>query len=306
MLNKRFLLLYLGISVGLCACGIAGHKQSKKQPGMWAEQTVVVDGINHEWHKPLSNYDEKAMLGYAVANDSENLYITVETGDAATQMKILENGMTVWIDKMGKEAQTTAINYPIPAAYKGKEVKDGAYTRVHAEQDAGPTEAMQKRLLDMRMNIKQAIAEADEYSLQGFKGCNLQFPVKAQNSCGIEVRINMDEDNELIWEAKIPFRAFYFKNKVDRADRTRQMSICIETTGSKRPEGQPTARAANRQRGGGGLRPGISVGGMGMGMSFGGGGANGGGSNAYDPNLTLLEPLYKTTKTWAKTGIAVK
>lgn len=305
MRHKHFLVIVTGVAVCMSACSITSHKKGNKQAGVWPEQAVVVDGINHEWHKPLGHYDEKAMLGYAVTNDSENLYITVETGDAATQMKILENGLTVWIDKMGKETQTTAINYPIPAAYKGKQVKDGAYTRVHAEQDAGPAEAIQKRLLDMRMNIKQAIAEADEYSLQGFKGCNLQFPVKAQNSCGIEVRINMDEDNELIWEAKIPFRAFYFKNKVDRADRNRQMSVCIETTGSKRPEGQPTARNI-RARNAGGFRPGLSVGGMGMGVSFGGGNAGGGGSNAYDPNLTLLEPLYKTTKTWVKTGIAVR
>ena len=305
MLRRNFIVFTISVTAGLSACGVVGHKKSKKQAGVLVETPVVVDGINHEWHKPLGNYDEKAMLGYAVANDSENLYITVETGDAATQMKILENGLTVWIDKSGGETQSTAINYPIPATYKGKELKDGAYTRVHAEQDAGPAEAMQKRLLDLRMNIKQAIAQADEYSLQGFKGCNLQFPVTAQNSCGIEVRINIDEDNELIWEAKIPFRAFYFKNKVDKADMRRQMSVCIETTGSKRPAGQPPVARSARQRSGGGIRPGFSVGGMGMGVQFGGGGA-GGGSNAYDPNLTLMEPLYKTTKTWTKVGIAVK
>src|SRR5579863_10004437 len=54
------------------------------------------------------------MLGYAVSNDKENLYITVETGDPATQLKILRQGLTVWIDKTGGKEEETAINFPIP------------------------------------------------------------------------------------------------------------------------------------------------------------------------------------------------
>lgn len=296
----------LGAMIFVDACSVAGHKGTKKIVGVWAVEPIVIDGSSNDWHTPYPNYDDKAMLGYAVSNDSENLYITVETGDAATQLKILEGGLTVWIDKSGTEKEVTAINYPIPAVYKGKQHNaDGTgYARAHiADQDPGANVEVQKRLIEMQQNVKKTIEAADEYSLQGFKGCNLQFPIKAENSCGIVVRMSMDQDNELIWEAKIPFGAFYFKSKVDRSDMHRQINICFETTGSKRPAGQTAGNA--RVRGRGGFRPSIGIGGMGMGMSFGNGGGGNQGS-PYDPNANLMESLYKSTKTWTKVGIAIK
>ncbi len=280
----------------------AKNKGTKKVPGVWQEQPITIDGNSTDWKTPYPYYDEDAMLGYSISNDSENLYITVETGDAATQMKILEGGLTVWVDKTGKQDEVTAINFPIPANYKNSQRgKDGSYSREHNDPDPGPQEAVQKRIIEMQQNVKKAIDAADEYSLQGFKGCNLQFPVKAENSCGIVVRINMDQDNELIWEAKIPFKSFYFKPKIDRADKNRTIALCFETTGSKRAEGQATRTV--RSRGRSGFRPSIGIGGMGMGMQFGGGGNQG---NTYDPNANLMDALYKSTKTWVVTGVAVK
>lgn len=301
-MGGRFLAANILLAILLFAGtnGIAKNKNVKKVPGTWQAQPIVIDGNASDWPAPYPYYDEDAMLGYSISNDSENLYITVETGDAATQLKILENGLTVWIDKTATEEQVTAINYPIPASFKSKGGTGEGYTRQHIGQEPGPTEAVQKRIIEMQQNVKKAIDAADEYSLQGFKGCNLQFPVLAENSCGIVVRINMDQDNELIWEARIPFKAFYFKPVVGMADRHRELNICLETTGSKRPAGQPAAQAGKRR--GGGFRPSIGIGGMGMGMAFGGGSQQ----NAYDPNANLMESLYKNTKTSVKTGIAVK
>lgn len=297
----KWLLCIVALST-LSINAIAKNKGTKKIPGTWQAQTITIDGNSADWKTPYPYYDEDAMLGYSISNDSENLYITVETGDAATQLKILEGGLTVWIDKTNKDEQITAINYPIPANYKNRQhAKDATYNRDHNDPDPGPNEAVQKRIIEMQQNVKKAIEAADEYSLQGFKGCNLQFPVKAENSCGIVVRINMDQDNELIWEAKIPLIAFYYKPKIDRTDKNRTISICFETTGSKRPDGQ-TARTV-RRRSGGGFRPAIGIGGMGMGMQFGNGGGQ---ANAYDPNANLMESLYNSTKTWVTTGIAIQ
>src|ERR1039458_2943062 len=84
------------LSVLFFSCGSSKHASTKRLPGTWQAQAITIDGKNTDWPSPYPEYDDKAMLGYAVSNDKDNLYITVETGDPATQLKILRNGLTVW------------------------------------------------------------------------------------------------------------------------------------------------------------------------------------------------------------------
>lgn len=284
--------LALALCVG--ACSSARHGHSKRLPGMWQAQPAVIDGSNTDWPSPYPFYDEDAMLGYAVSNDTDNLYITVETGDPATQLKLLREGFTVWIDKTGKEEEMTAINFPIPRSAS----EGGAALRPeHSLTNLSP----QQQRFEIEDKVKGALLKATEYSLQGFKACNLQYPIGVKDSCGIYVRMAVDVDNELVWEAVIPFRSFYFKPRLTRADKGKPISICFETTGQKRPAGQPSGNGSGRA-GRGGVRPGIGlgVGGMGLGMNMGGGGRQ----SAPPTMVDLMEPLYKSTKTWKKVGLA--
>ena len=85
----------------MASCSSTKNSTTKRLPGYWQNQPITVDGYNNDWPSPYPNYDEKAMIGYNVTNDKDNLYITMETGDLATQLKILTQGLTVWIDKTG-------------------------------------------------------------------------------------------------------------------------------------------------------------------------------------------------------------
>src|ERR1700722_16896431 len=101
----------------LFSCNSSKHSKIKRLPPCpWQVEPINVDGSNKDWPSPYPEYDDKAMLGYAVSNDKDNLYITVETGDPATQLKILREGLTVWIDRKAEKNEETAINYPIPMA----------------------------------------------------------------------------------------------------------------------------------------------------------------------------------------------
>ena len=271
----------------------SGGRSDAGLPGLWQPQPITVDGSNKDWPSPYPQYDENAQIGYAVSNDKANLYITVETGDPATQLKIIKQGLTVWIDRKGEKNELTAINFPIPAA--GADKPSGIYI-----QQGQGSAAQQKQRMDIEDKVKQAMESANEYSLQGFKACNLQFPIQENDTCGVKVRMSIDEDNELVWEAVVPFRSFYFKPEISRPDRGKALSICMETTAMKRPEGQAKGNRGNG--GGSGMRPGFSVGGMGLGMGMGGGmsGGNRSSPQLYDP----MEPAYKSTKTWKRFGIA--
>ena len=267
-------------------------------------QPITVDGSNKDWPAPYPEYDEKAQLGYAVSNDKENLYITVETGDPATQLKILREGLTVWIDKKGEKGEETAINYPIPMNKDGKEPRAPRQKAEGEGQQGLGSDRQQKQRMDLEDKVRAALDEAKEFSLQGFKSCNLQYPVMELDSCGIVVRIGLDADNELVWEAKVPLKTFYFKPQLTRADKGKAISVCFETTGMKRPPGQ---QGGGGHGGGSGFRPSVGfggMGGMGMGMGMGGGMHRGGGRNSSPNTNDMMEPAYKSTKTYKKFGLA--
>ncbi len=285
----------------LASCSSTKKSTTKRLPGYWQNQPITVDGYNNDWPSPYPNYDEKAMIGYNVTNDKDNLYITMETGDLATQLKILTQGLTVWIDKSGGEDEVMAINYPLPSNDKNL----GVVTQNH-----GPSSRtnLDKIRLELEERAKSALLKANEYSLQGFKACNLQYPLLAIDTCGVTVRMAIDSDNELVWEAKIPFKSFYGRNQIERRDKGKPIGIGFELTAIDRPKGQNTGNQSNRSSPRmGGFRPSIGfggMGGMGMGVSGGGGRMGNNNSSTQDPLANIMEPAYKNSKTWKKCGLA--
>ncbi len=156
------------------------------------------------------------MLGYAVSNDKENLYITVETGDLATELKILKNGLTVWIDRKGEKGEVTAINYPIPVQGNDDDAHQrparGQWQQGSNGSGGGGSSAQDKQRMELEDKVRKMLPDANEYSLQGFKSCNLQYPIMEKDSCGVFVRVGIDDENEMVWEAVVPFKSFYFKS----------------------------------------------------------------------------------------------
>lgn len=281
----------------IASCSGSRHSKSKKLGGVWQIQPISVDGSNKDWPSPYPEYDSKANLGYAVSNDSKNLYITVETGDPATQLKILREGFTVWIDKTGGKDQVMAINYPLPNHNRSKKNTETEDRPTGGQWQHGNGGGIDKQRLALEDRVRKLLTEAKEYSLQGFKACNLQFPILERDTCGVITRMDLDADGELVWEAVIPFKSFYFKPEIDKRDNGKPMSVCFETVGAKKPAGGQGNRGGN----GGGFGPHVGIGGMGMGMRMGGGGMRGGNSGQGN---NMMESLYKSTTTWKTFGIA--
>lgn len=264
-----FLSLFL---IASCSSTKHSHKQVKRLPGKWQATPIVVDGNNKDWPNVYPFQDDKAMISYAITNDKDNLYLTLMTGDQATAIKILQEGLLVWIDKTASKDQETAICFP-----KG-------YSRA---------EEGRKVRTDMMQRINNGLGKANAFTIDGFLACNGTYEITTGDSCGITVGIGLDEFNQLVWEAAIPFKTFYNKAGIEKKDRGKPISICFDIKGEERLGGN-----------GGGMnnRPRMSIGvsGMGMGMGgFGGGGGHRGGARGE-----ANEALYNSTKTWAKVGIA--
>lgn len=56
---------------------------------------------------------KKAGLYYFISNDKNSIYISLKTSERVTQEKILEEGLTVWINMDDKDQAKMGIRYPI-------------------------------------------------------------------------------------------------------------------------------------------------------------------------------------------------
>jgi hypothetical protein len=280
--------LTLAIATLLISCGGTKHSRSSAVlPGTWQSQPVVIDGDSKDWPSPYPNYDAKGKVAYATSNDKQYLYITVETGDELTQMKMLKQGMTVSIDTTGKKETKFNINYPLPNDNDPSEnidiLKETKYVHVSKQ---------------WQQKVDKLSKDATQFSLDGFGSCNGGFLINQTTPCGIKVRMAMDEYKELVWEAAIPFKAIYGKDNITAADAGKPISVCFAIKGFKHPSSK-----SEDNSGGGGMNSGMGNAGMGPGSgrhnsSMGGGGR--GRAMTEDP----MQHLYENTKTWKIFGVA--
>lgn len=257
-------------------------------PIIWQVQPIIADGDNSDWSLPYSYVDSKANMEYSFSNDKENLYITVKTSSRMTQMKILNAGMQVWIDLSGKKNKTTAVTYPLQNPEPMKMSRQSMSQSGDKEKQAA-------------QGMKKALAEARDFSLQGFKGCNGAYLISQNNNCGIDVKIGLNSVGELIWEAVVPFRSFY-KDAIAKEDLGKTISICFEINALK----QSDMASAPGNGGRGGAR---QLGGRGGGMQGGGGMSGRGGMGGGRPgmgggNSEDKMQLFEKTTSWEKIRLA--
>jgi len=269
------------------SCNSSKHsgKSQASLPGTWQSQPIVIDGDSKDWPSPYPNYDSKAMVAYATSNDKENLYITMETGDEMTQMKILKQGMTVSIDTNGRKDPEFKINYPLQNENDPLVVakKDNGYKSEDKSQTA--TGKWDKK-------ISKSADEATQYSLEGFNLCNGGYMITQTTACGIMVKLSIDEYKELVWEAVVPFKAIYNKNVITAADAGRPISVCFSVKGFK----TPSSNTSDNNSGGAST----NTGGVGRNSGMGGRGGGRGGAPKENP----MQHLYESSKTWKQFGLA--
>ncbi len=274
-----------------CAsCGSSKHagRSSAILPGTWQSTPIVIDGDCTDWPSPYPNYDAKAMVAYATSNDRENLYVTMQTGDPLTQIKILKQGMTVSIDTGGKKEPGFNINYPL------QNDDDLSELFSHGERQKKDGSTQLSRQFEQKLH--KSAESANQFSIDGFGKCSGGYMVSQTLSCGVKVKISIDEYKQLVWEAVIPFKAIYDRETITTAFSGKPISVSFAVKGFKNPSAKNNDNNAsamsNNNMGGGGM------GASGMG---GGGRMNSspmGGSGNSPGKENPMQRLYESSKTW--------
>ena len=73
----------------------------------------LLDGKVNEWPAEKFETDPATQLKYAVDNDKKNLYLVLTIASFREQMKIMHQGMDLYIDLKGKKKEGKGIEFPV-------------------------------------------------------------------------------------------------------------------------------------------------------------------------------------------------
>lgn len=72
----------------------------------------LLDGLVSEWPINKFQVNDDSTVEYAEDNDDKNLYVAMTISDFEMQMKIMRNGMKLYLDLKGKKKEGKGIEFP--------------------------------------------------------------------------------------------------------------------------------------------------------------------------------------------------
>jgi len=261
MMKTRFKIIVL-LSI-LCPALLAAQDVHSR----WVNAPIVIDGNPSEWPQPFRYYDGDTKLQFAVANDSNNIYLCFKVTDEPTEMRIFRAGMNIWVDPRGKRKQAVGINFPMkPTASAASDMP-----RQQVQDVAGvPGQTYGKR--DFKQMKAKIIAHQQTLKVTGFAGIPDQL-VPLINQYGVNVAFGWDSLDILCIEYQIPI-AQTLNHKLTPADTIKPIGLGFVENAM---EGGEHKQEGGEGRGGGGGMGGNGMGGGMGGMGGGGMGGMGGG-----------------------------
>jgi len=163
-------------------------KRKRTINSKWVQNPIIVDGNVSEWTQSPHFYNSDTKFFVSIANDSSNLYLNIVTSDELIQTKILRSGLIVSVDTLGKKNEHISVKYPVKDSKRGKQL-------------------MTKKGKPNLNDIKKTFNMRPQFmTLSGFNSGNGTGLL--QNKNGVIVKLDWDENNNLVYELKLPFLAF--------------------------------------------------------------------------------------------------
>jgi hypothetical protein len=203
---------------------------------------------------------KNGVVFYTLSNDEKNIYVDVKVTESIEQNKVLQMGMTIWINMDGKSKKETGIRYPIGAKYSKGQGRRG------------------EPQMNDPLTPVTPLSQANTISLIGFKDVEqVRFPSK--NSDNIRGSVRYDDAGNLFYALTIPLEKLPVAEK-GKDGKVPAINFAIEYGAPPPAGGQPggptgytppPAKSGGGNRSGGSSRGGSS-----------GGGAPGGSAGAQE------------------------
>lgn len=218
-----------------------------------------------------AGYDKESRLRWQISNDATHLYIKLDTDNRMTIMKMIRNGLKIYLDTTGRKKDQTYVGYPVSNGMK------------MSKEDMKNTGVSRGNRRDVS-NMLQLVPPNAEF----FQSGSLEsFNFKLERS-DFNFSLAANDGGRLNYEAWIPLE------KIRKGGLTaiKQLSIGIEANGLEMPSGGGGPPQMGGQRQGGGMPGGMPGGGR-------------GGQGMRGPNSSMMEMLDDVT-VWFKVELARK
>jgi hypothetical protein len=86
----------------------------KTSNASWNNSNKKIDGILNDWPQPVKYINNPAGFQLAFSNDSSALYIGLKITDRMMQMKMMREGLRLFIDPEGRRSENKLIEFPLP------------------------------------------------------------------------------------------------------------------------------------------------------------------------------------------------
>jgi uncharacterized membrane protein YgcG len=202
-------------------------------------------------------YDSKSKIRYQVSSNEKYLFLTFNTSNNASIMKIVRTGLTIYFDSNGKKKKDSYVQYPVAKLAK---MEKGKIKPDH-----------QKR--PQKMNLKNMISGVPREAIY-FANETAQTINLSTDTSEFEARL-IEENGALTYTIRIPFSKIEGTNYNSRND----LAIGVESGEFEMPSQRPT-QSSGGQGGPGGKGGGGGGGQGGGGRPGGSGGGPGGGQSS--------------------------
>lgn len=258
----------------------------------------VLDGSISEWPQDKFQTDKETNIQYAEDNDAQKLFLALKIPDFRTQMKMMRQGMNVYIDMKGKKKEKEGIEFPLKRDQDQQGFSRGSFgnqgTDQNNQQSNGNNEPRRPDMKTMRASFA-----ANMLYMKPF-GFTSDEPVKQglETSGSANIEFSWDSSNVMYIEYAIPLKML--DESVGSLNQ-KTISIGWKINGVDLPSDDNSSSFGNSSfgSGGGGGRGGRGGGGGG----FSRGGSSGGNTGSF--NQADMEKMTEAQSFWTKYTFAI-
>jgi hypothetical protein len=183
---------------------------NKQEIAVRAPVNVKIDGKATEWNDKFQAYNKATEVYYTMANDDNNLYLTVRATNSIIINKIMSGGITLAIDETGKKNDKGAPSITFPVLEGGGRLSIGGGNVTSATIEG---KMIVDRMESGRAKPNDSVAfaynkrlgdNAKLIMITGVKGIDTLISV--YNDTGIKARQLFDSNMAYTYELAIPLK----------------------------------------------------------------------------------------------------
>lgn len=194
---------------------------NKQEAAVFAPANIKIDGKTTEWGDKFQAYNKATEVFYTIANDNENLYLTVQATEPLIARKIIAGGITFTISGADKSKNKEGVSVTYPVFDKS----NPAGINLRNKPDTNKLDSLKNAI------NKQLIQKAKEIKLSGINAINSDL-ISVYNEHDIKVAAVFDDKIAYTYELALPLK--YVQPIVNKQTK---FNYTITLNGSNQSEG---------------------------------------------------------------------